>query len=166
MSCDHLAIGDSHPVWKLPLRSRPEVRKGIVKSRIVTGTYILQIDRHKFSQYNIRVDPNCPLCKTEEENLIHFSLKCPLLRPILAPLFEALKGEVISCTNENTWKNIFNNSLSIVKLIVDCRNFANIFNEDKNVMHRIEELSRNLCYALHVKRLQIMDNQNVNPRTR
>ena len=97
MSCDHLAIRDSHPVWKLPLRSRPEVRKGIVKSRIITGTYILQIDRHKFSQFNI--DPNCPLCKTEEENLIHFLLKCPLLRPILAPLFEALKGEVISCTN-------------------------------------------------------------------
>jgi hypothetical protein len=24
MSCDHLATGDSHPVWKLPLRSRPE----------------------------------------------------------------------------------------------------------------------------------------------
>jgi hypothetical protein len=164
MSCDHLAIGDSHPVWKLPPRSRPKVRKGIVKSRIITGTYILQIDRHKFSQYNI--DPNCPLCKTEEENLIRFLPKCPLLRPILAPLFEALKGEVISCTNENTWQNIFNNSLSIVRLIVDCRNFANIFNEDKNVMHRIEELSRNLCYALHVKRLQIMGNQNVNPRMR
>jgi hypothetical protein len=29
----------------------------------------------------------------EEENLIHFSLKCPLLRPILAPLFETLKGK-------------------------------------------------------------------------
>jgi hypothetical protein len=43
MSCDHLAIGDSHPVWKLPPRSKPEVRKGIVKSRIITGTYILQI---------------------------------------------------------------------------------------------------------------------------
>jgi hypothetical protein len=71
----------------------------------------------------------------------------------LAPLFEAIKGEVISCTNENTWKNIFDNCLSIGKLIVDCRNFANIFNEDKKVMHRIEELSRNLCSALHVKRL-------------
>ena len=35
MSCDHLAIGDSHPVWKLPIRSRPGVRKGIVKSRII-----------------------------------------------------------------------------------------------------------------------------------
>ena len=84
----------------------------------------------------------------------------------LAPLFEVIKGEVISCTNENTWKNIFNNSLSIGQLIVDCRNFANIFNEDKKAMHRIEELSRNLYYALHVKRLQIMDNQNVNPRMR
>jgi hypothetical protein len=58
----------------------------------------------------------------------------------------------------------FNNSVSIVKLIVDCINVANIFNEDKRVMHRFEELSRNLCYALRVKRLQIMDNQNVNPR--
>jgi hypothetical protein len=75
------------------------------------------------------------------------------LRPILAPLFEALKGEVISCTNENTWKNIFNNSLSIVRLIVDCRNFANIFNEDKKVMHRIEELSRNL-FLLKSKNLK------------
>jgi hypothetical protein len=53
-----------------------------------------------------------------------------------------------------------------VRLIVDCRNFANIFNEDKKVMHRIEELYRNLCYALHVKRLQIMDDQNGNPRMR
>jgi hypothetical protein len=84
----------------------------------------------------------------------------------LAPLFKAIKGEVISCTNENTWKNIFNNSLSIVRLIVECRNFANIFNEDKKVMHRIEELSRNLFYALHIKRLQIMDNQNVNTHMR
>jgi hypothetical protein len=41
MSCDHLAIGDSHPVWKLPIRSRPGVRKGIVKSRIITGTYVI-----------------------------------------------------------------------------------------------------------------------------
>jgi hypothetical protein len=97
---------------------------------------------------------------------MHFLLKCPLLRPILAPLFEALKGEVISCTNENTLQNIFGNSLSIVKLIVDCRNVANIFNEDKKVMHRIEELSRNLVYSLHVKRMQVIDNQNVNPRMR
>jgi hypothetical protein len=46
-----------------------------------------------------------------------------------------------------------------VELIVDCINFANIFNEDKKAMHIIEELSRNLSYVLHVKRLQIMDNQ-------
>jgi hypothetical protein len=53
-----------------PFKAKPEVRKGIVKSRIITGTYILQIDRHKFSQYNI--DPNCPFFMVELTRFFYF----------------------------------------------------------------------------------------------
>jgi hypothetical protein len=35
----------------------------------MTGSYILQIDKHKFN--NNSIDPTCPLCKADDETIIH-----------------------------------------------------------------------------------------------
>ena len=56
ISC--LGIGQTHPVWDSLESTRLEVCRGVVKSRIVTGTYRVQSIRAKFNQYQI----NCPLC--------------------------------------------------------------------------------------------------------
>ena len=36
---------------------------------MMTGSYILQIDKHKFN--NNSIDPTCPLCKADDETIIH-----------------------------------------------------------------------------------------------
>ena len=72
-----LQIGRTHHVWDSIESTRLEVRRAVVKSRIVTGTYIVQSLRSKFNQYQI--DPTCPLCYVEDEDITHMLLRCSAL---------------------------------------------------------------------------------------
>jgi hypothetical protein len=55
LNIKNLEIGKSSNVWNLHLEPRLETRKAIVKARMVTGSYILEIDKHKFN--NNSIDP-------------------------------------------------------------------------------------------------------------
>ena len=48
LSVYNLQIGTSHLVWRSLDASVPDVRKGIIRNRILTGTYLLQKHRHSF----------------------------------------------------------------------------------------------------------------------
>ena len=69
-----LGIGTTHPVhvWDSLESIRLELRQGFLKSRIVTGTYIVQSIRAKFNQYQI--DSTCSLCHLDDEDIIHIML--------------------------------------------------------------------------------------------
>jgi hypothetical protein len=41
---------------------------------LLTGTYILQCNRSKFNQHE--VNATCPLCQLEDEDTLHFLIKC------------------------------------------------------------------------------------------
>ena len=62
---ENISIGEAHPVWSSTDNSIIDVRKAIVKARILSGTCLLQSNLHRFSQY--REDPMCKLCKQQEE---------------------------------------------------------------------------------------------------
>jgi hypothetical protein len=64
------------------LELRLETRKAIVKARMMTGSYILQINKHN----NNSIDPTCPLCKTDDETIIHLITTCPILSCIASTL--------------------------------------------------------------------------------
>jgi hypothetical protein len=49
LNIKNLEIGKSSNVWNLHLEPRLETRKAIVKARMMTGSYILEIDKHKFN---------------------------------------------------------------------------------------------------------------------
>ena len=116
ISC--LGIGQTHPVWD-PLEStRLEVRRGVVKSRIVNGTYIEQSTHAKFIQY--QVDSTCPLCHLEDEYIIHMVLRCSVLHSVRKGPFKTLKDYVISRTSEALWKSVFFTKINITRLIIDC----------------------------------------------
>ena len=51
--------------------------KASIKVKLLTGVYMLQTTRSKFS--NKHISASCPLCGSEDENKIHFILKCPIL---------------------------------------------------------------------------------------
>ena len=54
-----------------------ELSRIAVHPKIVTGTYILQTNRHSFNQN--QVDPLCLLCKGANETIAHFLMDCTTL---------------------------------------------------------------------------------------
>ncbi|CAC5395287.1 unnamed protein product [Mytilus coruscus] len=75
METNHLLIGKHNPVWNIFDKTKAEVRKAIIKTRIVSRTFTLNSDRAKFNQSPY---PLCQLCNHYEENISHFLLDCPL----------------------------------------------------------------------------------------
>ena len=66
MNTKDLKVGSTHLVWTSLPSNVADVRKGITKCRMITGTYLLQKDKQRFS--NGHVDPICPLCGVGEED--------------------------------------------------------------------------------------------------
>ena len=75
---NELQVGKVHHVWNSLDSSVLDVKKGIVKARMLTGVYNLQQQRAKFSKTPI--DPKCNLCRQEEENLVHTLTRCPVFQ--------------------------------------------------------------------------------------
>ena len=90
------------------------------------------------------------MCKLEDEEIIHFLLKCPLFAGSRQEPFRRLKNEVINDSEDGTGLRIFNNEERFTTLIMDSRNYSETFMESASVMDRIEELSIELCYSLFV----------------
>ena len=64
-------------VWDSIQPNLQDVKRGHVKARLLTGTYMFQSTKFKFN--SLEVDPKCPLCRLESEDLHHFILRCPAL---------------------------------------------------------------------------------------
>ena len=65
-----LHMGVTHPVWEY----RVDVMRAVVKVRILTGTYLLQVHRKKFRMDGV-IDACCPLCCLEEEDIVHMLIR-------------------------------------------------------------------------------------------
>jgi hypothetical protein len=137
LDINNLKIGKTHNIWNLEEKSRLSVKKSVIKARIITGTFILQIDKHKFTQYSSSIPATCLLCHKEDEDIIHFLTSCPMLVNVREEPFLNLKEEVIKNTAHGTWHRIFNTKYEISKLIIDCKNFKDIYMEDERILHRI-----------------------------
>ena len=59
----NLRVGTMHTTWR-EIETASQVKRSIVRARIITGTYTLQSNRHTFSKKT--VDPTCILCQLEE----------------------------------------------------------------------------------------------------
>ena len=53
------------------------VRRAALKVKLLTGTYMLQAVRSKYS--GGKIDPLCPICRNGAEDTIHFLLRCTAL---------------------------------------------------------------------------------------
>ena len=56
------------------------------KAKIVTGSYVLQVNRASFNQN--QVSPTCMLCKNENETVEHFMLRCTELDLVRQPILD------------------------------------------------------------------------------
>ena len=151
-------VGKTHNIWDTVENSVIEVGKATTKARMLTGTYILQVHKSKFNQAEI--DTICPLCRTEDENLLHILTRCPAYTEERKKYYCPIKETVISRIGANAWQTHFNNIETIGKLIIDCQSLAicsNILPKDTNFLKELERATREYCYAVHVKRIHTME---------
>jgi hypothetical protein len=64
-----LKAGSIHKLWTSLYSMVSDVKKGIVKCRMLTGTYMLQKHKHKCS--NGKVQADCVLCCIGDEDSVH-----------------------------------------------------------------------------------------------
>ena len=64
-----LKIGQTHSLWSSLDSTVADVRKGITKCRLITGTYMLQTSKSKFSRSS--VSPICKCCGLDKESKDH-----------------------------------------------------------------------------------------------
>lgn len=77
-SLEYLSADEYYPGNRHWLLQHTGVARDIpcihVKLKLVTGTYILQVNRVEFNQNQI--DPTCMLCNQEPETVDHFLIRC------------------------------------------------------------------------------------------
>ena len=74
LNTQNYKIGEVRYLWKNAGFNLMAIKKAGFKAKLMTGTYVQQSTRAKFNQYS--VDPTCPLCCDDTEDMIHFLLKC------------------------------------------------------------------------------------------
>ena len=113
-------------------------KKGTIKCRMLTGTYMLQSTSHTFSKAN--VSATCKCCGLYDEDLAHMLLECPAFIHQRKPIYSQFKTKVINCIGAQHWRELFNNRDGLVKLVLNCSRFSIISQPDKaipnsNVVH-------------------------------
>lgn len=148
-----LRIGHTHPVWDTVNPNTNDVKMGITKARLLTGTYLLQSNKAKFNKYD--VNGTCPLCRLEIEDREHMITRCPALISSRNRLMQEIRQIVVDKFGQDIWNQISTRH-NITKLIIDCTTLATmkLLPDNVRVLDEIEKLSRKLCHKIHIKRLK------------
>ncbi|VDI29779.1 Hypothetical predicted protein [Mytilus galloprovincialis] len=101
----NLDIGKPHTIWNSLPPNIGELRKATIKARLCTGTYIFQSQKARFS--NMNLDATCPICQLEEEDIIHFLTRCPVLEGIRRESLSVIKRITINKIGLGNWNSNF-----------------------------------------------------------
>ena len=125
--------------------NRKDIRRASVKCRMVTGTYILQTTQAKFN--NTDVDPTCPLCRMEDEDIIHFLLECNALLKYRRQAITEL-DKLFSGSYQQQWSLIKENPELLTCLILDANTLVikNFLPDHRVLLDAIEIITRTLCF--------------------
>ena len=160
LNTQNYKIGEVHYLWKNAGFNLMTIKKAGFKAKLMTGTYVLQSNRAKFNQYS--VDPTCLLCGDDTEDMIHFLLKCWSLSEPGDQFMEKISSILTEYQGTKEQKQIFKDFDLLAALILDCTAInlkaSETWRED--FLPKFESVSRGLCYALHCRRLSLLNNMN------
>ena len=148
LSTSPYACGKWHPLVQ-ELRNQQEIPRVWLKLKVVTGTYILQVNRSSFNQN--RIDPTCLLCREGEETMQHFILYCVALRVTILQEINDICNELYPVSDANT----------LMQIILDCYSLLNYIKNPEQII-LLEYQCRRLCFPLHCehyKRLGLLPNR-------
>ncbi|KAK3091906.1 hypothetical protein FSP39_023590 [Pinctada imbricata] len=149
LSVQENPLDEPHAIYKYVGSNPHEAEKAAIKARLLTGTYTLQANRHKYNQHE--VDATCEMCKHEAEDREHFILHCTTLSEArekhlpklleLVPEITGRKEDLLQLILDSTHENL-------LYLEESCRK--------SKLVPKIEQISRNLLYELHINRTQTL----------
>ena len=116
---------------------------------MITGTYLLQTNKHKFSKATVCA--KCKCCWLGDEDITHMLLDCAALYSQRKLYYPKVRTLTIQYLGMNMWREIIHTKLNIVRLLLDCTTFP-MFKSEKHIME-ITKASTELCYRLHLKRM-------------
>jgi hypothetical protein len=124
-----------------------------IRLKIVTGTYILQTHRAKYSN-GTAVSPLCTLWHRADENLQHFVLSCDALQTTRALLLQNI------ITERSRVFDQIAHSIDLLQLIINP--FGYISSKTENeitlaISKCLEPLCRHILYKLHNKRYELLE---------
>ena len=137
-----------HIEWQASKHSQNASYKAIIKAKLLTDTYRLQYNRSKYNQYT--VSQECLLCSEGSEDRQHFIhiVNCPALRerrkPYIAKLSSILEGEL---DGPKSMEYLADGGV-VTQLLLDPTRYTLA----KETQAEIENLNRNMLYALHCSR--------------
>jgi hypothetical protein len=101
-----LEVNTVHNIWINAGYTIISIMKASIKVKLLTGVYILQTTRSKFS--NRQISASCSLCGSEDEDNIHFILNCPDLANTRKYYIDELKSMLYEIDHDVS-VNIVNN---------------------------------------------------------
>ena len=148
----NMRVETTHLVWRTVESSVADVKKAVVKARILTGTYILQKNRQTFS--NGTVDAVCRHCYLEDEDLLHLLARCPAFYNIRVKTVSSLRDIIVSHTNIDIWNQHLCDWTFILKTLVCAESVVRLLPDLIDARDSIERISRDFFYKTHVRKLQ------------
>ncbi|VDH92751.1 Hypothetical predicted protein [Mytilus galloprovincialis] len=128
-----------------------DVSKGIIKSRILTGTYKTQSITNRFDETK---SAECKLCMVGPEDYKHFLVKCESLNCVRKIHHNRLKSLLED--NHIPYCSMINSDEDLLEFLIDCsRNNLITVSQQRD----LERICKDWIYALHAKRAQLLENK-------
>ena len=148
VNTDALKVGKSHHVWSTVRNSVHDSRKAQLKSKLLTGTYILQGNRAAFNQY--QVNSTCKLCSAAPETRQHFISECAFLQTERSSYTnKLLKNPALNHTHSSQ----MNDPEFLTQLTLDASAVIEIEQCDRDNWGLLELQTREYIHNIQHKRL-------------
>lgn len=138
---------EPHIIWQSSIYSTAETKKASIRVKLLTGTYLLQTRVYKFKK---ALTPICPLCNLENEDTVHFVIKCPALAETRRPDIDAITQELGKLLDTPTL-----GEAGMVRAILN-GGLGGVLASQR--LNSLNKLCNNLIYNLHNYRTQKLEN--------
>ena len=145
-------IGNPHNIWKCAKNNIQDIKKAELKCKLVTGKYMLQSIRSKFSK--AAMTPFCQLCTKAVEDIRHFLLDCEKLNDVRQKHYDSLVDYLRSLLGGDITVQL--EKEQFLNILLDCSNVPQLFAIKTEDKLKLERKTQNFCYYLHMKRATML----------
>ena len=144
INMDSCQYNSPHPVWELGTTDPLIVHRAAVHTKLLVQRYPINTSHTSRTKAK-----TCPCCESLDETLQHFILECPMLARTRSQLLPRIIATLKSVNIRTDPGRLLQAIMDISKLTLDQKTIA-----------QVTTMSRNLCFNLHLTRLDSCKDPN------